>query len=375
MDAAGSVRSSGSADQRAGLPAGVDGGPVTADQPLLAVRDLKVHFDTPGGIARAVDGVDLTLHAGRTLCVVGESGCGKSVTAMATMGLVPTPPARVSGSVRFEGRELVGSPQRVLADLRGDRMAMIFQEPMTSLNPSHTVGAQLAEVLRRHRGVSRAAARQAALEMLERVRIPAPEQRLDEYPHRMSGGMRQRVMIAMALMCSPALLIADEPTTALDVTIQAQVLALMRALRDETGTAILLITHDLGVVAEMADRVVVMYAGQVVEEADVVELFERPQHPYTVGLLGAIPSVQEGRARLAAIDGMVPAPTALPPGCRFAARCPFADARCRAEPPPLQALAAGHLSRCWKAPLETLVSLPRGADEASRSALAVQAPA
>jgi peptide/nickel transport system ATP-binding protein len=355
MDAAGSVRSSGSADQRAGLPAGVDGGPVTADQPLLAVRDLKVHFVTPGGIARAVDGVDLTLHAGRTLCVVGESGCGKSVTAMATMGLVPTPLARVSGSVRFEGRELVGSPQRALADLRGDRMAMIFQEPMTSLNPSHTVGAQLAEVLRRHRGVSRAAARQAAMEMLERVRIPAPEQRLDEYPHRMSGGMRQRVMIAMALMCSPALLIADEPTTALDVTIQAQVLSLMRALRDETGTAILLITHDLGVVAEMADRVVVMYAGQVVEEADVGELFERPQHPYTVGLLGAIPSVQEGRTRLAAIDGMVPAPTALPSGCRFAARCPFADARCRAEAPPLRAVSPGHLSRCWKAPLESLL--------------------
>ena len=336
--------------------------------PLLSVRDLKIHFDTPAGTARAVDGVDLSLHAGRTLCVVGESGCGKSVTAMATMGLVPTPPARVSGSVRFEGRELIGLPQRALADLRGDRMAMIFQEPMTSLNPSHTVGDQLAEVLRRHRGVSRTAARQAALEMLERVRIPAPEQRLDEYPHRMSGGMRQRVMIAMALMCSPSLLIADEPTTALDVTIQAQVLALMRALRDETGTAILLITHDLGVVAEMADRVVVMYAGQVVEEADVGALFEQPQHPYTVGLLGAIPSVQEGRTRLAAIDGMVPAPTALPSGCRFAARCPFADARCRAEAPPLRAVSPGHLSRCWKAPLESLVLSVSTADDAGVAA-------
>ena len=339
-------------------------------QALLAVRDLKIHFDTPAGTARAVDGVDLSLHAGRTLCVVGESGCGKSVTAMATMGLVPTPPARVSGSVRFEGRELVGMPQRALADLRGDRMAMIFQEPMTSLNPSYTVGEQLAEVLRRHRGIGRAAAREAALEMLRRVRIPAPEQRLDEYPHRMSGGMRQRVMIAMALMCSPSLLIADEPTTALDVTIQAQVLALMRALRDETGTAILLITHDLGVVAEMADRVVVMYAGQVVEESDVAALFEQPQHPYTVGLLGAIPSVQEGRTRLAAIDGMVPAPTALPSGCRFAARCPFADARCRAEAPPLQAVLPGHLSRCWKAPLDTLLPSPLAGDGAVAGALA-----
>jgi peptide/nickel transport system ATP-binding protein len=248
---------------------------------------------------------------------------------------------------------------RALADLRGDRLAMIFQEPMTSLNPAFTVGTQLGEVLMRHRGLDAAAARAAAIEMLRKVRIPAPERRVDEYPHKMSGGMRQRVMIAMALLCSPALLIADEPTTALDVTIQAQVLSLMRGLRDETGTAIVLITHDLGVVAEMADRVVVMYAGQVVEQAPVAALFAMPQHPYTVGLMGAIPSIDAPRARLAAIEGMVPAATAMPDGCRFASRCPFADARCRAEAPPLAEVSPGHASRCWKTPLETLAaSLP-----------------
>jgi oligopeptide/dipeptide ABC transporter ATP-binding protein len=272
------------------------------------------------------------------------------------MGLVPSPPARVSGRIRFEGRDLVGMPAGELADLRGDRLAMIFQEPMTSLNPAFTVGAQLAEVLVRHRGLSMPQARAAAIEMLRRVRIPAPEQRIDDYPHRMSGGMRQRVMIAMALLCEPALLIADEPTTALDVTIQAQVLQLMRGLRDETGTSIVLITHDLGVVAEMADRVVVMYAGQVVEQAPVAALFAMPQHPYTVGLMGAIPSIDAPRARLAAIDGMVPAATAMPAGCRFAARCPFADARCAAEAPPRVEVKPGHASRCWKAPMETLAA-------------------
>ncbi len=324
--------------------------------PLLEVEDLRVAFDTPRGTARAVDGVGFSLGRGETLCIVGESGCGKSVTALSIMGLVPSPPARVTGHIRFEGRDLVGLPRRDLADLRGDRLAMIFQEPMTSLNPAFTVGRQLAEVLERHRGLDAAAARAAAIEMLRRVRIPAPEKRVDEYPHRMSGGMRQRVMIAMALLCSPSLLIADEPTTALDVTIQAQVLALMRGLRDETGTSIVLITHDLGVVAEMADRVVVMYAGQVVEQAPVAALFAMPQHPYTVGLMGAIPSIDAPRERLAAIDGMVPAATAMPAGCRFAERCPFADARCRAEAPPLAEVSPGHLSRCWKAPLETLAA-------------------
>ena len=325
-------------------------------EPLLRVEGLRVAFDTPRGRALAVDGVDFALGRGETLCIVGESGCGKSVTALSIMGLVPSPPATVSGRIAFEGRDLVGLSRRELADLRGDRLAMIFQEPMTSLNPAFTVGAQLGEVLVRHRGASAAAAREAAVEMLRRVRIPAPEKRVDEHPHRMSGGMRQRVMIAMALLCEPALLIADEPTTALDVTIQAQVLALMRGLRDETGTSIVLITHDLGVVAEMADRVVVMYAGQVVEQAPVGALFAMPQHPYTVGLMGAIPSIDAPRARLAAIDGMVPAATAMPAGCRFAARCPFADGRCRAEAPPLAEVKPGHASRCWKAPLETLAA-------------------
>ncbi|MFM1987280.1 MAG: hypothetical protein RJA99_237 [Pseudomonadota bacterium] len=324
--------------------------------PLLEVTDLRVAFETPRGTARAVDGVDFALGRGETLCVVGESGCGKSVTALSIMGLVPTPPARVTGRIRFEGRDLLGLSRRELADLRGDRLAMIFQEPMTSLNPAFTVGTQLGEVLRRHRGLDAARAREAAVEMLRRVRIPAPEKRVDEHPHRMSGGMRQRVMIAMALLCEPALLIADEPTTALDVTIQAQVLQLMRGLREETGTSIVLITHDLGVVAEMADRVVVMYAGQVVEQAPVAALFAMPQHPYTVGLMGAIPSVDAPRARLAAIDGMVPAATAMPAGCRFAARCPFADAHCRDEAPPLAEVEPGHWSRCWKAPLQALAA-------------------
>jgi oligopeptide/dipeptide ABC transporter ATP-binding protein len=327
-------------------------------KPLLEVDDLRVLFRTDHGPARAVDGVSFTLSAGETLCVVGESGCGKSVTALATMGLLPRASAQVGGRIAFEGRDLLGLDPRSMADLRGDRLAMIFQEPMTSLNPAFTVGSQLAEVLVRHRGATAKQAREQVLQMLRHVRIPAPEKRIDEFPHRMSGGMRQRVMIAMALLCQPALLIADEPTTALDVTIQAQVLDLMRALRAELGTAVLLITHDLGVVAEMADRVLVMYAGQVVEQAPVRQIFAMPQHPYTVGLMGAMPALAAAGARLAAIDGMVPAATAMPGGCRFAARCPFADAQCR-EMPPLQDLGAGRRSRCWKAPLESLAaSLP-----------------
>jgi oligopeptide/dipeptide ABC transporter ATP-binding protein len=327
-------------------------------KPLLEVDDLRVLFRTDHGPARAVDGVSFTLSAGETLCVVGESGCGKSVTALATMGLLPRASAQVGGRIAFEGRDLLGLDPRSMADLRGDRLAMIFQEPMTSLNPAFTVGSQLAEVLVRHRGATAKQAREQVLQMLRQVRIPAPEKRIDEFPHRMSGGMRQRVMIAMALLCQPALLIADEPTTALDVTIQAQVLDLMRALRAELGTAVLLITHDLGVVAEMADRVLVMYAGQVVEQAPVREIFAMPQHPYTVGLMGAMPALAAAGARLAAIDGMVPAATAMPGGCRFAARCPFADARC-GEMPPLQDLGVGRRSRCWKAPLESLAaSLP-----------------
>ena len=323
---------------------------------LLSVENLRVRFRTDSGIAHAVEGVSFALDPGELLCIVGESGCGKSVTALSIMGLLARPPAELDGRIRFEGRDLLGLPARELADLRGDRLAMIFQEPMTSLNPAFTVGSQLAEVLIRHRGMRADAARDAAVEMLRHVRIPAPEQRIDEFPHQLSGGMRQRVMIAMALLCQPALLIADEPTTALDVTIQAQVLELMRALRAETRTAIVLITHDLGVVAEMADRVLVMYAGQVVEQGSVAQLFSMPQHPYTVGLLGAIPALGARRTRLAAIEGMVPAPDAQPPGCRFAPRCPFADERCRREVPPLAELDGGHRSRCWKVPLEQLAA-------------------
>jgi peptide/nickel transport system ATP-binding protein len=324
--------------------------------PLLAIDDLRVEFRTERGAARAVDGVSFMAMPGQTVCLVGESGCGKSVTALSIMGLLPRANATTTGRVMFDGHEMLTLEERRLADLRGDRLAMIFQEPMTSLNPAFTVGSQLTEVLIRHRGMANAAARTAALEMLRHVRIPAPEARIDEFPHRLSGGMRQRVMIAMALLCRPALLIADEPTTALDVTIQAQVLDLMRALRSEMRTAILLITHDLGVVAEMADRVVVMYAGQVVEEGAVADLFSMPQHPYTVGLMGAVSSLEGRRARLPAIEGLVPAATEMPAGCRFAARCPFADELCRREAPPLNEVHSGHRSRCWRAPLERLAA-------------------
>jgi peptide/nickel transport system ATP-binding protein len=328
--------------------------------PLLSIADLSVEFKTERGPARAVDKVSFHAQPGETVCLVGESGCGKSVTALSIMGLIPHASAATTGRITFDGHEMLALDDRKLADLRGDRLAMIFQEPMTSLNPAFTIGAQLTEVLVRHRGLDNGAARTAVLQMLRHVRIPAPEARFDEFPHRLSGGMRQRVMIAMALLCQPALLIADEPTTALDVTIQAQVLDLMRALRAETKTAILLITHDLGIVAEMADRVVVMYAGQVVEEGAVEAIFAMPQHPYTIGLMGAVSSLQGRRERLPAIEGMVPAATEMPSGCRFAARCPFADERCRREAPPLCEVTPGHRSRCWRVPLEQLAaSLPR----------------
>jgi oligopeptide/dipeptide ABC transporter ATP-binding protein len=321
--------------------------------PLLEVRDLRTWFDGDGGTYRAVDGVSFTLGAGRTLGIVGESGCGKSVTSLSIMGLVPQPPGRIAGGeILFEGVDLLKLDPAALRDLRGARMAMIFQEPMTSLNPAYTVGEQIVEGILRHRPIGRAAARARALEMLRLVRIPAPEQRLDEYPHKLSGGMRQRAMIAMALACGPKLLIADEPTTALDVTIQAQILDLLRRLREETGTAIVLITHDLGVIAELADDVVVMYAGRIVEQAPVARLFEAPQHPYTIGLLGAIPDLDRRRARLATIEGTVPDLSADLVGCRFAPRCPFAEERCRRDAPELRALAPGHAAACWRAPLE-----------------------
>ncbi len=326
--------------------------------PLLEVTNLRVAFEGDRGrITQAVNGTSFSLQRGRTLGIVGESGCGKSVTALAIMRLLTEAGTRVSGSIRFEGRELASLPERQMRDLRGNRLAMIFQEPMTSLNPSFTVGDQVAEALIRHRGLPAAAARRTAVEMLQRVRIPSPAARAQEYPHKLSGGMRQRVMIAMALACSPALLIADEPTTALDVTIQAQILDLLGNLRDETGAAIILITHDLGVVAETCDQVLVMYTGEIVEQAPTRRLFMAPQHPYTVGLLGSLPRLSEKRQRLAAIPGSVPIPTAGDiSGCRFAGRCPFADAHCRSQAPPLRELASGHWSRCWKAPLERLAA-------------------
>ena len=323
------------------------------------VEGLRTLFRTDDGEFSAVNGVSFSVPAGRTLAIVGESGCGKSVTALSIMGLVPDPPGRIAGgSIRFEGRELLGLPARDMQDLRGNGMAMIFQEPMSSLNPAFTIGDQIVEGLMRHRPLDRAQAAERALEMLRKVRIPAPEQRFHEHPHKLSGGMRQRAMIAMALACEPRLLIADEPTTALDVTIQAQILDLMRSLQQETGTAIILITHDLGVVAEVADEVVVMYAGRVVEQAPVRDLFREPQHPYTVGLLGSIPRLDSEQTRLAAINGQVPNPLRMPAGCSFSERCPFADTQCRTAVPPLREVAPGRASACWKAPLDPAVLLP-----------------
>jgi oligopeptide/dipeptide ABC transporter ATP-binding protein len=309
-------------------------------------------FESEQGEVRAVDGVDFSLARGRTLGIVGESGCGKSVTALSIMRLVPQPPGRIDGGeVLFDGVDLLTLPDSRMRSLRGDQLSMIFQEPMTSLNPAFPVGEQIAEALLRHRNVSKSEARHQAIEMLRRVRIPSPESRADDYPHQLSGGMRQRVMIAMALACNPKLLIADEPTTALDVTIQAQILELMRALRAELGTAIILITHDLGVIAELADDVIVMYAGQVIERCSVERLFAEPQHPYTIGLLGSIPRLHLEQERLAAIQGFVPNAAAFPPGCRFHPRCPFAVDKCRHEVPPLMEITPQHEAACWLAPL------------------------
>ncbi|WP_229729469.1 ABC transporter ATP-binding protein [Agaricicola taiwanensis] len=329
-----------------------------ATQPLLNVQNLSIRFDgAPAGV-NVVDDVSLSVSRGRTLCIVGESGCGKSVTSLALMGLLTTPPARiVGGSAFFDGRDLLSLPEHERANLRGNRMAMIFQEPMTSLNPAFTIGDQIAEGIIRHRKVSKPEALERALDMLRKVRIPAPEKRLHAYPHEMSGGMRQRVMIAMALGNDPQLLIADEPTTALDVTIQAQILTLIRRLQEETGTAMILITHDLGVVAEVADEVAVMYAGRVVESGPVEAIFDNPQHPYTIGLMGSVPSLGRRQGRLATIRGTVPPAELMPKGCRFAPRCPFSDDLCANDPPPLAQIKPGHGARCWYAPLE----LHRGA--------------
>ncbi len=321
--------------------------------PLLEVEGLKTHFFTRDGVVRAVDGVSFSIQPGETLALVGESGCGKSVTSLSILRLIASPPGRtVAGAIRFNGRDLLGLSERAMRKVRGNEISMIFQEPMTSLNPVLTVGRQIAEALVLHRGLDRAQANARAIEMLRLVNIPEAARRAEEYPHQMSGGMRQRVMIAMALACDPKLLIADEPTTALDVTIQAQILDLMRALKDKTGAAIMLITHDLGVVAEMAQRVVVMYAGRKVEEAAVNDLFERPRHPYTRGLMHSIPKLGAAktvRGRLAEIPGMVPSLREPIAGCAFAARCAYAVERCRVEAPPLEAKAQGHTVACWEA--------------------------
>jgi peptide/nickel transport system ATP-binding protein len=325
-------------------------------EPLLEISDLKVTFrGDDGRVTHAVHGLDLSLARGTTLGFVGESGCGKSVTSLAVMGLLPNS-ASIGGSVRFDGIDLIALSDRKLRDLRGDRLAMIFQEPMTSLNPSYTIGEQIIEAIVRHRKVSRSEARKRAIEMLRRVKIPSPERRIDDYPHRLSGGMRQRAMIAMALACEPDLLIADEPTTALDVTIQAQILDLLRELKARSLlSAIILITHDLGVVAEICDEVAVMYAGEVVESAPVDDLFERPEHPYTVGLLGSLPRLDRRVEHLATIEGTVPNMAPPPPGCRFAPRCPFAAERCHRERPPIVRVSPTHWSRCFKTPLEGLL--------------------
>ncbi len=318
---------------------------------LLSVRDLRTHFFTLDGVTRAVDGVSFDLRAGETLGIVGESGCGKSVTALSIMRLLPPRLGRiVSGSIDFDGQDLAHLSETAMRDIRGNRIAMIFQEPMTSLNPVLTVGDQIAEAVMIHQKADRAAATVRAVDMLRLVRIPDAERRVRDYPHQFSGGMRQRVMIAMALSCNPKLLIADEPTTALDVTIQAQILKLMLELKGKFGAAVMLITHDLGVVAETCQRVIVMYAGRKVEEAGVTELFDRPLHPYTRGLMASMPRrrQKDRTRRLKEIPGIVPSLRDPIPGCAFAERCGFATERCRREAPPLAARGDGHLTACWE---------------------------
>ncbi|MDX9971348.1 MAG: ABC transporter ATP-binding protein [FCB group bacterium] len=315
---------------------------------VLAVRNLQTHFFTDAGVARAVDDVSFEIRAGQTLALVGESGCGKSMSALSILRLVPSPPGRiVAGEIEFKGRDLLKFSEEEMRQIRGDDISMIFQEPMTSLNPVFRVGAQISAAIRLHRNVSEEEARRQAIELLAKVGIPAPEERVDDYPHQMSGGMRQRAMIAMALSCDPMLLIADEPSTALDVTIQAQILALLRDLQRDTGMAILLITHDLGVVAENADEVAVMYAGQIVERAPVKELFANPQHPYTLGLFKSLPRLSKKGEKLASIPGTVPNATHFPTGCRFRMRCPYAEQVPSEQDPPLVETTSGHTVKCW----------------------------
>jgi peptide/nickel transport system ATP-binding protein len=327
---------------------------------LLEVENLQTHFRTPDGVNRAVDGVSFAVERGETMAIVGESGCGKSVTANSIMRLVPQPPGRIAGKIRFEGTDLLMLSERAMRDIRGNHISMVFQEPMTSLNPVLTVGRQIAETLRLHQRLGRRAVAERTVEMLNLVGIAEPRRRASEYPHQLSGGMRQRVMIAIALACNPKLLIADEPTTALDVTIQAQILDLMADLQKRVGAAIIVITHDLGVVAEIAERVVVMYAGRKVEEAKVADLFRAPRHPYTQGLLAAVPklgsSLVGDETRLAEIPGVVPSLKQRIAGCVFASRCAFARDICRHVAPPLEQKAAGHFAACHFAPGEMVAA-------------------
>lgn len=318
------------------------------EKELLKINDLQTHFFSDKGIVKAVDGVTITVNKGETVGIVGESGCGKSVTSLSIMRLLKDTPGKiVGGSIQFEGKDLIQLPEKSMRSIRGNEIAMIFQEPMTSLNPVYKIGRQLVESIRLHMKKDANEAKEHAINMLKLVGIPRAREIMKEYPHQLSGGMRQRVMIAMAMSCNPKLLIADEPTTALDVTIQAQILDLMRKLREESDSSILLITHDLGVVAEMCDRVVIMYAGKVVEESDVNTIFENPKHPYTKGLLESIPKLGVKIDRLQSIKGNVPAPEQMPKGCKFAPRCPFVMDQCWEREPQLQSVNANHTTRCW----------------------------
>ncbi len=335
----------------------------SSSSPLLSIEGLRTVFPTDAGELAAVDGVDLTVQRGQTLGIVGESGCGKSMLSLSVMGLVPPPGRIAAGRVVFDGEDLAALPPGRMRELRGKRIAMVFQEPMTSLNPVYTVGFQIVEAMRAHEpGAPFAALKSRAIAALERVRITGAAQRFNDYPHQLSGGMRQRVMIAMALACSPDLLIADEPTTALDVTVQAQVLDLLRDIQRDTHMAIVLITHDLGVVAGMADEVAVMYAGRVVERAPVADIFDDPQHPYTLGLLGSMPRIDENRERLLVIEGSLPPPGTLPAGCRFHPRCVFGTPECTLQDPALRLLAPGHAAACIHAPIESFVATPAAQD-------------
>jgi peptide/nickel transport system ATP-binding protein len=316
-------------------------------KPLLSVKELRTYFHTEDGIVKAVDGVSFEVYPGETLGIVGESGCGKSVTALSIMRLLDEKGEIAGGEIEFDDMDVLATPENKMRTLRGNEMAMIFQEPMTALNPVYTVGDQIMEAILLHQDVNEKKARELATDMLRKVGIPEPEKRIDEYPHELSGGMRQRAMIAMSLSCNPKLLFADEPTTALDVTIQAQILELMKELQDEYGMSIIMITHDLGVIAEVTDRVVVMYAGKVVEYADVHTLFKEPRHPYSWGLMNAIPRLDEEKEKLYNIPGVVPDPLDFPDGCRFNTRCPFATDKCKTEEPPLEEVEEKHFAACW----------------------------